>query len=290
MRFSSKLVVIIVLVCIFCSIFTLGIYMVQDDMNNNSVETGAYKKLFTELEFDEEDIQVDAEEYTYINLSDYKGECIISDEGDFWIQGDLDGSVIIDSRNGIVHLYLDDVSISSNEGPALNVVDAEKVIITLVDDTDNILSDSGYYTSSKETAACIYSVGNLTFNGKGNLTINGYYKDAVCTKDILKIYEGNYSLKCKNSAFRANDGIHVSGGSIEISSEKIGFETRKKGGDGKGNIVISGGNINLVAGEYAFVTEKADLYIFDCTIEQHSIIGNTKVEGECFIQEGCVNE
>ena len=223
-----------------------------------------------------------------IDLSGFSDGYEITGEGEYHLTGELRGTLIINAPEENVHLFLDNVSITSKSGPALYCKDANRLVITLLPGTENYISDSGDYRAEDTVEACIYSECNMTFNGPGELTVNGYYKDAVRSRDAIKILGGDYAIKCKRTAIHGTDGIVVTDGSFAISSEKYGFKSTKKSPEGRGNIIISGGELSIIAGRYAFVAEKANLYIYDCTVYQRSVMSVYDVGGEVRVQEGCV--
>ena len=214
----------------------------------------------------------------------------ITEGGDYLLSGKLTGRIHIDAKEQNVHLFLNGLELISKSGPAIYCENADKLVITLVEGTQNIVSDSGDYREYDELEACIYSDCDMTFNGNGDLKVNGYYKDAIRSKDIVKILGGTYTIKCKRTAIHGNDGILVKNGEFMISSEKNGFKTTKRGSDGRGSLIISGGEMNIVAGRYAFVTTKANLYIYDCTIQSRSIVDTYSLGGAKKVQVGCVDE
>ena len=225
---------------------------------------------------------------TDLNLSTLSDGYEITEAGEYHLTGELRGSLIIDTPEENVHLFLDNVSITALSGPALYCKGANKLVITLMPDTKNYISDSGDYRAEETVESCIYCENDLTFNGTGELTVNGYYKDAIRAKDIIKILGGDYAIKCKRTAIHGTDGIVVTDGVISISSEKFGFKSTKSSIEGRGNIIISGGELSIIAGRYAFVTEKANLYIYDCTVYQRSVMSPYNVAGATLVQEGCV--
>lgn len=236
------------------------------------------------LNLTEPDLMADPVDMTEIDLADRIIN--ISKGGNYYLSGQMNGSIHINAPDQIVHLFLDKVAITSKQGPALLCENADKLIITLMNN-ENTLSDSANYANHEDTQACIYSVCDMTFNGNGSLLVNAHYEDAIRSRDILKIVGGEYAIKCKRTAFHGNDGIVVSSGSIMISSEKNAFKTTKGGENGRGSIIICGGNLNIIAGMYAFVSEKSDLYIYNCSIHEKSIIDTYNVAGSINVQEGC---
>ena len=154
--------------------------------------------------------------------------------------------------------------------------------------TENVISDSASYPADGEIEACIYSECDLTINGTGILLVNGYYKDAIRSKDIVKILDGIYTIKCKRTGIRGNDGVLISGGNLKISSEKYGIKTTNSGPEGRGNLIVSGGELTVIAGQYAFVVTQADLLIYNCTVFDRSVVDTYNVGGTSNIQEGCM--
>ena len=223
-----------------------------------------------------------------LNLSRIEDGYEIATEGQFHLTGELRGTLVINAPEQNVHLFLDGVSIISKSGPAIHCQGANKLVITLMPDTENTISDSGDYRADEEIEACIYSECDMTINGTGRLIVNGYYKDAIRSKDIIKILGGNYTIKCKRTGIHGNDGVLVTGGSFLISSEKYGLKTTKSGAEGRGNMIISGGEFTIIAGRYAFVTTRANLLIYNCTVSERSVVNTYDVGGVTRVQEGCV--
>ena len=223
-----------------------------------------------------------------INFSQAQDYYEITTGGQFHLTGELGGTLFINAKEQNVHLFLDNVSITSKSGPAIYCQDADKLVITVMSDTENIISDLGDYRADEKVESCIYSECDMTINGTGKLTVNGYYKDAIRSKDIVKILDGVYTIKCKRTGIHGNDGLLIAGGKITISSEKYGLKTANSGAEGRGNMIISGGSLSIIAGRYAFVTTKANLIIYNCSISVNSVVNTYDVGGMQRIQEGCV--
>lgn len=213
----------------------------------------------------------------------------ITDGGDYVLTGEMNGTVYISAREQNVHLFLNGVEIVSTVGPAIYCEDAEKLTITLQPGTENIISDSGKYQADEELEACIFSVCDMTFNGTGSLTVNGLYKDAIRSRDIVKILDGNYTVKCKRTAIHGNDGIQISGGTYTLSSEKYGMKTTKSGANGRGNLMVLGGDFRIIAGRTTFVATKGNLFVNNCTIQQMSVVAPYEVGGAVRIEKGCIS-
>lgn len=251
--------------------------------SNEEFETNFPYLALTEL-----DKQSELSDVETINLSEYNGICEITKGGNFRLTGEINGTVCISAKEQNVHLFLDNATIKSAVGPALYCKEADKLVITLPKNTENIVSDSGKYQADEEIEGCIYSTCDMTLNGNGKLTVNGLYKDAIRSKDLVKILDGEYEIKCKRTGIHGNDGIYICGGDFTILSEKNGLKTTKTGAEGRGDLVIGGGEFTIIAGQYAFVTVQADLCVYDCRISDSCIVDVYKVAGLVNIQKGCL--
>ena len=234
------------------------------------------------------DHETDSSGAQVVDLSKQGEELLITEGGSLILRGKMKGRIRISSEEQTVHLFLTGVEVTAKEGPAIFVESAGKVIITLAEETENRLSDSGDYRQETEAEACIYSAGDLTINGGGSLAVNGFFKDGIRSRNVIKIMDGEISIRCKRSGIHGTDGIHIAGGKLDISSEKNGLRTTKSGSNGRGNLIISGGDHRIIAGRHAFLVGRGDLYIYDCSVYEKSVIGAWDVGGNTFVQSGCV--
>lgn len=238
----------------------------------------------------------DEEKMKTVNLDEYDQAILLTESGDIWISGSLDGAVIIDgAEDELVHLYLAGINISSRRGPAIIVREASKVIVTLVSGTENVLTDSSDYTDPngweafEETPACFYSVCDLTINGDGALRVYGYYEDGIRSKDRIKLLGGSVEVQAKGDGIRGNDGIFIQDASVEVQSEENGLRTTNQGEDDRGVIEINGGTVSVVAGEKGIYTA-SDLYLYQCRCSVNAVEEKVKAEETAYIAEGCLNK
>lgn len=198
----------------------------------------------------------------------------ITEGGDYILTGqNADCNIVVnvyDDEN--VHFFLENVDITAQSGPAIYFEKAGKVIITLVEGTENIISDSPEYAT--ETEACIFSNSDLTINGSGQLSVYGYYHDAIRSKDRLKIIETSLFIRAKNDGLRGNDGVVMQNSTIEIESEGTGVLTNSE----QGYVILQGGICKVTAGENAIV---ADSYVSvqDCEHDLYSVLEPVKCSG-----------
>lgn len=146
------------------------------------------------------------------------------------------------------NLFLDGISITNQDGPAINIQSDNKSTITLVDGTSNIFTDGINYPDSvinekgetEDQVAAFFSEGQMVFNGSGNLIINanGVNQHALFSKDKIQIDDGNITITYSaNDGIHAKDGIEINGGIINVTAASDAID------GGKGYIIVSGGNI-----------------------------------------------
>ena len=239
------------------------------------------------LHITEMDVENKISDPVEMNLSEYEEEILIEKGGEYLLSGSSYWPVRIDAHDENVHLFLDNVNIETTTGPALEIISGGKVVITLIEDSINTFFDSAYY-SNKDLNATISSECDLTINGSGTMYVSGVYKDAIHSKDVLKILDGQVQVKSKRYGLKGNDGILLSADAVIIESEKNGCQTSNADKEGKGIIDIRGGNVSIVAGEYA-LSAVADVYIRDGYVNMNSVIADIYAEGQQYIAEGIVN-
>ena len=168
-----------------------------------------------EVEYSDKDLNTDYDESTSVKImladgsssvegsgASVKNNVItISQAGTYILSGKLaDGQVVVSATKvDIVTLVFDGVDITNETGSAVYVEQAEKVIITLAEGSDNYVEDGSNYenTGDGEPDAAIYAGDDLTINGEGSLTVTGNYQNAVKTVDDLVITGGTYYITAK---------------------------------------------------------------------------------------------
>ena len=175
-----------------------------------------------------------------INLNDYSSNITITEAGDYTITGEFEYTILINAKDKVT-LNLNGVSIKNNVTAAIANISTNDLIINLIDSTTNTLSDGG----SSEYDACIYSLGDLTIEGKGTLNVYGNQLEgegiATETKDIT-INGGVINIESED------DGINAGGdgGLITINDGKIYIKANGDGIDSNKNLVINGGYIYAI--------------------------------------------
>ena len=191
-------------------------------------------------------------------------------------------------------LHLNNVQITNNDGPAVNVQSSKKITVILDEGTNNILTDGETYSDppdEEDQDGAFFSEGQLIFTGSGNLAINGLGEDqhGLCSDDYIEVEEGNITI---NSAVKdgihVNDGFFMNGGRVDITSDGDGIDAGEtvveisdgslvilNSGDDKSaikadsTINITGGNLNItVEGDQSKgIKSKQTVTISNCTLD-----------------------
>ena len=118
----------------------------------------------------------------------------ITEEGVYVVSGTLeDGQIIVDaSDSDKVQIVLDGVHINCETNAAIYVREADKVFITLAENSSNTLGGGNEYTQIDDNTVdgVIFSKSDLVCNGTGSLTIEADYKHGIVSKDDLVITGG----------------------------------------------------------------------------------------------------
>ena len=152
--------------------------------------TTLYKARDAEAAWSEEEAQ-------FIDLNTVENKTVrITEEGDYVLSGTLNGQVLIEApEDAKVRLILNGVSIVSPEGPAIYEQQADKLIITLAEGTENNLTDGSPVTDEDDTiGAALYAEDDLSINGQGTLTVNGTQKHGIQSKADLIIAGGAITI------------------------------------------------------------------------------------------------
>lgn len=233
-----------------------------------------------------EDRRTSSDSAKQIDLHTAGEELLITVGGDYRLSGEMNGTVHIAAEDQVVHLFLSGVSIRSVTAPAINVESAGKVIITVETGNDNTLADGSKYISDLPDA-CIFSMCDLTINGSGSLSVSGYYKDAIHSKDFLRILGAKLFARAKDDGLHGNDGVLINGADISLEAEKNGIRTTKAAKARKGNIEITGATLSVIAGEHALNAARS-IYMTSSSAFLKGVMSNSKSEHGCYIEEGCL--
>ncbi len=243
---KKKTIFQLISIVILAVILTVLIINVVKLSENNSTKTenerpgmmGGPGEESAEKETKAEDVESGQEvTESNINLSKYDTNITITKAGEYTLTGTFENCVLINADDTVT-LNLDGVTIENETTAAIANIGSSELIINIVDNTENKLSDGG----SSEYDACVYSIGKLTITGNGKLSVYGNQTEgegiATETNDIT-VNSGNIYIESND------DGINAGGdgGTIIINDGEIYIKANGDGIDSNQNLIINGGTI-----------------------------------------------
>lgn len=218
---------------------------VDKEFTARDLEVGYEDSTATHIVLDGSSIEVTGE-----GAEAADGELIISDEGTYVITGTLDdGQVIVEAEEtDKVQIVLKGVSITCSDSAAIYVKEADKVFITLGEDTENMLEDGKEYVQEDDNHVdgVIFSKSDLTINGNGTLGITGNYQHGIASKDDIVITGGNITITAVKDALNGKDCVKVKDGILALSAtEGNGIQSKNAYDATKGYVYICGGEITI---------------------------------------------
>lgn len=183
----------------------------------------------------------------------------ITEEGVYVVSGTLeDGQIIVDaSDSDKVQIVLDGVHINCETNAAIYVREADKVFITLAENSSNTLGGGNEYTQIDDNTVdgVIFSKSDLVCNGTGSLTIEADYKHGIVSKDDLVITGGTYKIAAADNGITAKDQIKILNGSFGIDAANSAVKAKNTDDAELGNIYIAGGVFTVKAEQDGFHAE-----------------------------------
>lgn len=215
---------------------------------SSSVSTPSEPSTDTEM-FTERDRRADydADTATRIDLNTTSSPVNITEEGVYVLSGSLSGRVIVDAPDTAkVQIVLDNATLTDPTSAALEIRQADKVFITLAENSQNTLENGGTFAEEQVDGA-LFSKADLTLNGTGSLTVISPSGHGIVGKDDLVITGGAYIINCASHGLDANDSIRVADASFTVSAGKDGLHAENNDDAQKGFVYLESGNFTLTA-------------------------------------------
>ncbi len=183
----------------------------------------------------------------------------VTSAGEYTFSGALEGQIVVDApEDAEVKLVFAGVSVSCADSAPVLIISASEVTIKSEEGAYNTISDlrTGSAASAAETEenydAAIYSACDLKITGKGTLIVTSSYDNGVKSKDDLSVKNVSLKVTCPGNALKGNDSVEIESGTlILVSTSSDGIKTSNSDisskGNRRGNIVISGGNVDIYA-------------------------------------------
>ena len=195
------------------------------------------------------------------------GTVTISGGGTYVISGKLsNGRIVVKAPKADVRLVLSGASITSSDGPAIDIQDAGNAIVVLAKDSKNTLTDGASYASGQEATAALFSSDTLTVTGTGQLDVTGSYKDGISSKNGL-IITGNATIKVKaaDDGLRGKDYLVVESGTLTVEAGGDALKSSERDDETKGFISLGKASITLTSTDDA-ISATTDVTVKDTTL------------------------
>ena len=185
----------------------------------------------------------------------------ITQAGEYTVTGLLsEGQIVVNADdNAEITIVLNCTSITCSNGSPIYIKNADNVKIKSEENTYNCIvdaraeaDDNSDNSSSENGNAAIYAACDLKLVGKGALSVTGNYNNGIQSKDDISIKNVTIKVNAINNAIKGNDEVAIESGEIiAISRKGDGIKTSNSSlstkGKQKGNVIISGGNIDIYA-------------------------------------------
>lgn len=234
-----------------------------------STSTATTETLVQTKTSDTADVDWDALETTEVDLTDEGLN--ITEAGTYILSGETTGQVTVNTE-GNVRIILNNATITSSEGAAISIENAEKTVLELADGTTNTVEDAAT-RSDEEIDGAIYSSDDMIITGQGTLNVTAKFEDGIVGKDDLWIESGTINVTSVDGGIRGKDSLTISGGALTIDAGGDGIKSSNDTDLGKGQLTISGGEITITSGDDAVKAEQ-NIWITGGTLDIE-----TSVEG-----------
>lgn len=185
----------------------------------------------------------------------------ITQAGEYTVTGLLsEGQIVVNADdNAEISIILNGTSITCSNSSPIYIKNADNVKIKSEENTYNCIvdaraeaDDNSDNSSSENGNAAIYAACDLKLVGKGALSVTGNYNNGIQSKDDISIKNVTIKVNAVNNAIKGNDEVAIESGEIiAISRKGDGIKTSNSSlstkGKQKGNVIISGGNIDIYA-------------------------------------------
>ncbi len=144
-------------------------------------------------------------------------------------------------------ILLNGAEITNPHGAAINNQGSKSLYVVLADGTVNRLQDGQTYAmvDEEDQKAALFSEGQIIFSGKGELAVIAVGRGGIRSDDYIRVRPGT-RISINSSALdglRANDGIILDGGIINIQTTGSGAKGVRSGGP----MTINGGRLVAIS-------------------------------------------
>ena len=156
-------------------------------------------------------------------------------------------------------VLLNNAEILNPHGAAINNQGSKSMYVVLADGTVNRLQDGSDYimVEEEDQKAALFSEGQIIFSGKGELAVVAVGRGGIRSDDYIRIRPG-VKIHVNSTALdglRANDGIILDGGVINVEATGAGAKGVRSGGP----MTVNGGRLVAISHGDTRISEETDL-------------------------------
>jgi hypothetical protein len=220
------------------------------EYKNKDLETSFVPGDCTSIVFSENSINAVGKE---TEISNVNGRQIIriTKKGDYLISGSCsNGQIIVEAdKEKDVRLILNGLSLSCADSAPIYEQQCDKMVITLADGSENVLSSDSEYVydnvEKKHPDAVIFAKDDLVINGNGKLTVDSAYMEGIHSTDSVKLISGNITVSSGDTGVRGKEAVIIKEADLNVTSKGDGIKTTYSDNASLGYVIIEGGNIKV---------------------------------------------
>ena len=144
-------------------------------------------------------------------------------------------------------ILLNGAAITNPHGAAINNQGSKSLYVVMADGTTNRLQDGATYTDvdEEDQKAALFSEGQMIFSGSGELAVEAVGRGGIRSDDYIRVRPGTRISVTSSGldGLRANDGIILDGGVINILTTGAGAKGVRSGGV----MTVNGGRLVAIS-------------------------------------------
>ena len=172
----------------------------------------------------------------------YNGDLYLTAKGTYVLRGSLTNhQIIVQAKGKKLQVVLDNVSLSHDTLPPLQVVAADKVFVTLAAGSNNYISATNLLSDAavaQDLDAALYADADLSLNGDGALTVASVGGMGIKSTDDLVVTGGLIIVTADRHGLRGKDSLRLGGGTLHITATGKGLKTA-------GRFIMSAGEVTI---------------------------------------------
>ncbi len=215
-----------------------------ENTNNETITATDVNIDGMDLEFTDKDLSAD-----YNSPKEMTEDIVeITSAGDYLISGKHKQIIVKADKSDKLKIVLNNAELTSENGPAIYIEQADKVFITIPENSESTLTDSAEYSEDYGNAdGVIFSRADLTINGSGKLNINSKCKCGIVSKDDLVVCDTSLNIESIGTALEGKDCLKIKNAVVTVNSSGDGLKSNNTEDTNRGFVYIHSGEYNITS-------------------------------------------